>query len=161
MDALKPAPSETPVDTHSSAADRIKASRTTIKAGLEPGAVPVATRPGGLRDFSVVDAVVDGIEQWWQSHPARRAAATVTPLAEPYLRPLVRRHYKAMLVGSAAAGALASLAPWRSARIVAMVVGPVLLSGLIAEVAKASVRQATGKPRRHSRSPEVEVHVRS
>ena len=70
-----------------------------------------------------------------------RAARVISPLAEPYLKPLVRRHYQALLLGSAAAGALFSHYPGRSARPVLKVAGPLLLSSVILEIAKAGLQQ--------------------
>ena len=70
-----------------------------------------------------------------------RAVRLLGPLAEPYLRPLVRRHHRELLLGSASAGALVSLYPGESVRTALKVAGPLLISSLMLEITKAGFRQ--------------------
>ena len=91
--------------------------------------------------LSVVDAVTEGVSQWWDKSTVGRAATLVLPLAEPYLRPIARRNYQALLLSSAAVGALVSQYPWKSTRTVLKVAGPLLISGVLFEIAKAGIRQ--------------------
>lgn len=132
---------------------RLQASRSTIKSAMAPARPAARTGPSlaGLPEpssVSMVDTLIDGVDHWWQKSTVGRAAKLIGPVADPYLKPLVRRHYQALLLTSAAAGALVSLAPWRSARVVFKIARPLLFSGVLLEVAKAGYRQATGKPRR-------------
>ena len=136
------------------------ATRSKLRAALAPVEkvnTPVSPARGGSRDgtalpsrgaagFSVIECVSDGIDAWWHKSTIGRAAQAVTPLVEPYLKPFVRRHYQAVLLGSAVAGALVSRYPGRSTRTAIKVAGPVLLSSVVLEVAKAGVRQLNRRP---------------
>lgn len=100
---------------------------------------PVRTKPAG---FSFSDAVAEGSRQWWHQSAFGRAAKVIAPLANPYIRPPVRRHYPALIAIGALIGAAVGQAPGKSARLVVRVAGPVLLSSLAFEIAKAALRQA-------------------
>ena len=120
------------------------ATRSKLKAALAPE-VRISV-PQAVRGFSVVDCVSEGIDTWWHKSTVGHAMQAVSPLVEPHLKPFVRRHYQGVLLGSAAAGALISQFPGRSARTVFKVAGPVLISSIVLEIAKAGLRQMRNQP---------------
>ena len=139
-------------ESASPTAAKLEATRARLKGVVEPTSVrPPRPFPSRVRTgiapagISLKDSVVEGIEQWWRKSTAGRAFALLGPIAEPHLRPIARRHYQALLLTSAAAGALVSHYPGRSARAIVRVAGPVLISGVILEIARAGFRQMRGK----------------
>ncbi len=85
------------------------------------------------------NAVLKGIRAWWQKSPARRGANLAGPTAAPLLSSIGRKKPQALLLTSAAVGALAMIAPWRL--LVFRLFRPALLPGILFEVVKASMRR--------------------
>ena len=135
--------------TDGTAAEALQATRSRLRAAVAPesSAKPAsAAARVSSEGVSLVDTVTDGVEQWWHKSTIGRVVTVVGPLATPHLRPLARRHYRALLLSSAAAGALISQYPVRSVWTVLRMAGPVLLSGVLFEISKAGIRQLRGKP---------------
>lgn len=135
-----------------SEAQQPKATKSRLTASPERStSVGLVQETGGSLSGhgSLADSVTDGLEQWWHKSSVGRAVDLFGPVVEPYLRPVVRQHYKALLLGSAAVGALVSRYPVRSVRTVMRVAGPMLLLSMVFEISKAGLRQVRG----HSSPP--------
>ncbi len=86
----------------------------------------------------IASAVVDGVRTWWLKSPARKAL-DLAPTSAPLVASVGRKNPEALLLTSAALGALLVLAPWR--RLVFRLFRPALVSGILFEVVKASMRR--------------------
>ncbi len=129
-----------------SAAVRLDATRAQMQEAMEPGrAVRAAARvpalPPRLGTHSASASVAEGVQAWWDKSTVGRTVQAVGPLVEPYLKPLIRDHHRELLLGSAAVGALVSLFPGKSARAALRIAGPLLISSVMLEIAKAGFRQ--------------------
>ena len=81
------------------------------------------------------------LNAWWDKSTVGRATRFLGPLAEPYVKSLVRRQHRELLRGSAAAGALVNLFPGDSARTILKVAGPLVISSVMLEITKAGLRR--------------------
>lgn len=84
-------------------------------------------------------AVEDGARAWWHQSPARKVATLAGPTAVPLLSSVARKNPQALLLTSAAVGALVMILPKR--RILFRLFRPALLFGLVSEVVKATKRR--------------------
>lgn len=90
------------------------------------------------RTLPGVALVMDGVQAWWLKSPARKAVLLAGPTALQTVVSVGRKNPQALLLTSAAVGALMVIAPWR--RVLPRLVRPVLLSGVLFEVAKTAMR---------------------
>ncbi|MDQ2736941.1 MAG: hypothetical protein M3Y55_18565, partial [Pseudomonadota bacterium] len=129
----------------------LKTSRALLRSALLGIAHPPAPPPlmakgiGGLggqllaraRNLPGVALVMEGVQTWWLKSPARRAVALAEPTARQTVAFVGRRNPQALLLTSAAVGALVVIAPWR--RLLPRLILPVLFSGVLYEVAKKAI----------------------
>ena len=130
-------------DSDSATSSTLQSSRSSLRAAMKPvEAASTGFRAIGPESklFSTA-SVAEGVERWWGTSAATKSIRQWAPLVESCLRVIARRHYPALLIGSAAAGAAASLFPGRTLRSILKIAGPVVLSGVLIEIAKASARQ--------------------
>ncbi len=142
---LKPSPEP-------SALAELKTSRARLRSALLGIAHPPAPPPlmargiGGLggqllaraRTLPGVALVMDGVQTWWLKSPARKAVQLAEPTALETVASVGRKNPRALLLTSAAVGALVVIAPWR--RLLPRLIRPVLFSGVLYEIAKKALR---------------------
>ncbi len=132
---------------------KLKASRARLRGVLLNIAHPPAPPPlmsngiGGLgerlfvrvRALPGVAVVMDGLQAWWRKSPAGKGLQLVEPTAVKTVAAVGRKNPQALLVTSAAVGALTVIAPWRW--LLGRLVRTVLFSGVVFEVAKIALRR--------------------
>lgn len=90
-----------------------------------------------VRAQPAAEVVVDAVEAWWAGHPLHTAGAVAVDASRAYVQPIARRSPIALVAGSALFGAVFFLTrPWRWA------LRPILLAGLVPQIASQALRRA-------------------
>ena len=134
-----------------SAADRLAASRTRLRAALMEIAHPLP-KPSlldglglgnfgnqifdRLKELPGVALVLESLEHWWAEHPLHTAGVVAEEASRKLIAPIARKNPYALVLGSVVVGALFVLSrPWR------WLLRPALFVGLVPQLASQALKR--------------------
>ncbi len=131
----------------------LKGSRSRLRSALFDIAHPPVPPPlmvngvSGLGEQLLARArglpgaatVVAGVQAWWRKSSVKKGLQLAEPAALTTIEVVGRKNPKALLLTSAAVGALTVVAPWRW--LLGRMVRPLVFSGILFEVVKMAMRR--------------------